>query len=418
MSVLSKICLAGLLGCLGAVATQGCREALFALEYALYGITDGHLVAAAEGLPLWRRAVTPALGALGAGLILWAWGKRQRRRGGPPSANDYLDAVRTDNGRLDAPACLIKVLASICVVVTGNSIGREGAMILLAALAASVTAKRLAGYGELKLWTACGVAAGISSAYHAPLAGGLFIAEIFFGEFRLRSIWPAFIASGAAWAITEQFGGVPASLYHLASQDVFTWRHLPLLLGISVLAGFCGPLYLKALHAGENFFSALRLSAPLRLALGGLLVGGLSVIRPEVWGNGYSSVQILLLTAPVLSVAVTLLLFKLTAIVASSGSGAPGGIFTPTLFMGAALGSLVGTTALVCFPQIGGELVPSAALTGMAALLAAVAHAPGMAALLACELTGSYLPLPWLLVICLLSGKIARRLYQGGIYDR
>ena len=135
MSVLSKICLAGLLGCLGAVATQGCREALFALEYALYGITDGHLVAAAEGLPLWRRAVTPALGALGAGLILWAWGKRQRRRGGPPSANDYLDAVRTDNGRLDAPACLIKVLASICVVVTGNSIGREGAMILLAAAA-------------------------------------------------------------------------------------------------------------------------------------------------------------------------------------------------------------------------------------------------------------------------------------------
>ncbi len=418
MGILSKICLAGLLGLLGAVATQGCREALFAMEYALYGITDGHLVAAAEGLPLWRRAVTPALGALAAGIILWAWSRRQKRSEKPAAANDYLDAVRTDNGRLDAPACLIKILASLCVVATGNSIGREGAMILLAALAASVAARRLAGYGELKLWTACGVAAGISSAYHAPLAGGLFIAEVFFGEFRLRSIWPVFIASGAAWAVTEQLSGAPAPLYHLASQAVFTWRHLPLLLGISILAGFCGPLYLKALRAGERFFNALLLSAPLRLALGGLLVGGLSVIRPEVWGNGYSSVQTLLLMAPILVVAATLLLFKLTAIVVSSGSGAPGGIFTPTLFVGAALGSLAGTIALVCFPQLGGEAVPSAALTGMAALLSAVAHAPGMAALLACELTGSYLPLPWLLVVCLLSQKIALRIYRGGIYDR
>lgn len=417
MDTLRKICFAILLGLLGAAAVTAYHQLLLAVEYGLYGIKDAHLVAAAEGLAFWRRALTPALGGLAAGLILWAWGRRRSHAQRPPLANDYLDAVRTDNGRLEGPDCLVKIFASLCVVATGNAIGREGAMILLAALAASACARRAAGSEKLKLWTACGVAAGISSAYHAPLAGGLFIVEVFFGEFRLRSIWPVFIASAVSAAVTEQLSGGPLPLYTLPTVAEFAWRQIPLLLGLSLLAGVFGPLYLKTIHAGRRLFNSLRLSAPWQLALGGLLVGGLSLARPEVWGNGYSAIQSLLLTTPPLSALSVLFLFKFAAIVFSNGSGAPGGIFTPTLFMGAALGSLMGALMLACFPQSGDELLPSMTLAGMATLLSAVAHAPGMAALMACELTGSYLPLPWLLAVCLLSRLIARCIYRGNIYD-
>ncbi len=97
-----------------------------------------------------------------------------------------MEATETGDGCFDTPASLVKSLASLLVVVTGSAIGREGAMILLAALAASLFARRFTPQSEWKLWVACGAAAGMASAYHAPLAGSLFIAEILFGT----RCWP------------------------------------------------------------------------------------------------------------------------------------------------------------------------------------------------------------------------------------
>jgi CIC family chloride channel protein len=99
-----------------------------------------------------------------------------------------MEALDTGDGQFDTPASLVKSLASLLVVTTGSAIGREGAMILLAALAASLFARRFTPKAEWKLWVACGAAAGMASAYHAPLAGSLFIAEILFGTLMLASL--------------------------------------------------------------------------------------------------------------------------------------------------------------------------------------------------------------------------------------
>lgn len=140
----------------------------------------------------------PALGGLTAGTLLWLWQRRSVAR--PHAATDYMEALETGDGCFDTPASLVKSLASLLVVVTGSAIGREGAMILLAALAASLFARRFTPQSEWKLWVACGAAAGMASAYHAPLAGSLFIAEILFGTFD----------AGLAWAGGDLGGDRPA----------------------------------------------------------------------------------------------------------------------------------------------------------------------------------------------------------------
>ncbi len=137
----------------------------------------------------------------------------------------------------------------------------------------------------------------------------------------------------------------------------------------------------------------------MELALGGLIVGLLSLLTPKVWGNGYSVVQAFLQSPPLLSVIAGVFICKLLAVLASRRSGAPGGVFTPTLFVGMATGMLFAQIFALWFP--GSETAILLGLAGMATLLAATTHAPIMSALMVCEMTGQYFLLPGLLVAVL-----------------
>ena len=150
--------IAMLVGVLAALAVALFRHAMTGLESLFLSNDSGSLVNAAESLPPWRRLLTPALGGLAAGALLWLWQRRTLAR--PRAPTDYMEALETGDGVFDTPASLVKSLASLLVVTTGSAIGREGAMILLAALAASLFARRFTPKEEWKLWVACGAAAG------------------------------------------------------------------------------------------------------------------------------------------------------------------------------------------------------------------------------------------------------------------
>lgn len=186
-----RLLIATFIGILAALAVAAFRHAMQLLEWIFLNNDTGSLVNAAEGLSPWRRLITPALGGLAAGLLLWGWQKMNQQR--PHAPTDYMEALQTD-GQFDVGASLVKSLASLLVVVSGSAIGREGAMILLAALAASSFARRFTPREEWKLWIASGAAAGMAGAYHAPLAGSLFIAEILFGTMLRRAPAPVFTA--------------------------------------------------------------------------------------------------------------------------------------------------------------------------------------------------------------------------------
>lgn len=135
-----RLIIATLVGIFAALAVALFRHSMVALETLFLGNDSGSLVNAAQSLPWWRRLLTPALGGIAAGTLLWLWQRRNVSR--PHAPTDYMEALETGDGCFDTPASLVKSLASLLVVVTGSAIGREGAMILLAALAASLFARR------------------------------------------------------------------------------------------------------------------------------------------------------------------------------------------------------------------------------------------------------------------------------------
>ena len=382
-----RLLIATIVGILAAFAVAGFRHAMLLLEWLFLNNDSGSLVNAATNLSPWRRLLTPALGGLAAGLLLMGWQKFTQQR--PHAPTDYMEALQTD-GQFDYAASLVKSLASLLVVTSGSAIGREGAMILLAALAASCFAQRFTPRQEWKLWIACGAAAGMAAAYRAPLAGSLFIAEVLFGTMMLASLGPVIISAVVALLVSNLINHSDALLYS-------------------------GPLLLTLMNACHRGFVSLKLAPPWQLALGGLIVGLLSLFTPAVWGNGYSTVQSFLTAPPLLMIIAGIFLCKLFAVLASSGSGAPGGVFTPTLFIGLAIGMLYGRSLGLWFPD-GEEITLLLGLTGMATLLAATTHAPIMSTLMICEMTGEYQLLPGLLIACVIASVISRTLHRDSIY--
>ncbi|WP_147659528.1 voltage-gated ClC-type chloride channel ClcB [Escherichia coli] len=382
-----RLLIATIVGILAAFAVAGFRHAMLLLEWLFLNNDSGSLVNAATNLSPWRRLLTPALGGLAAGLLLMGWQKFTQQR--PHAPTDYMEALQTD-GQFDYAASLVKSLASLLVVTSGSAIGRAGAMILLAALAASCFAQRLTPRQEWKLWIACGAAAGMAAAYRAPLAGSLFIAEVLFGTMMLASLGPVIISAVVALLVSNLINHSDALLYS-------------------------GPLLLTLMNACHRGFVSLKLAPPWQLALGGLIVGLLSLFTPAVWGNGYSTVQSFLTAPPLLMIIAGIFLCKLCAVLASSGSGAPGGVFTPTLFIGLAIGMLYGRSLGLWLPD-GEEITLLLGLTGMATLLAATTHAPIMSTLMICEMTGEYQLLPGLLIACVIASVISRTLHRDSIY--
>ena len=409
-----RLLIATVTGVLAALAVAVFRHSMYLLEWLFLSNDSGSLVNAAASLSPWRRLLTPALGGLAAGLLLWGWQRLTAQR--PHAPTDYMEALETDDGQFDYGASLVKSLASLLVVASGSAIGREGAMILLAALAASFFARRFTPKSEWKLWIACGAAAGMASAYHAPLAGSLFIAEILFGTLMLASLGPVVIAAVVALLTTQLLAPGAGTLYAVHLSGILSAADYGLLVAMGLLAGLCGPLLMWLMAFSHSLFLRLKLSPPWQLALGGLIVGLLSLLTPKVWGNGYSVVQAFLLAPPLLTIIAGVFICKLLAVLASSGSGAPGGVFTPTLFVGMATGMLFAQLFALWLP--GSETAILLGLAGMATLLAATTHAPIMSALMVCEMTGQYFLLPGLLVACVLASVLSRTLRHDSVYGQ
>lgn len=372
------------IGLLGAWTSIGFKEATEWLRTLFTGQNSG-FVASFAAMPWWRRILVPLAGGLLAGLTL-SLGRRIRRR---ESSTDYMEAVVVGNGNLAVKSSLLKCSSAWFSASTGASIGREGPMVLLSALAASVLGRRLKfPLARKRLMVACGAAAGIASAYNAPIAGAVFVAEIVLGSLAMEAFGPLVISSVVATLATRAHFGA-AAVY---SAPVFTLhqnRELLPYLALGILCGAAAPLFLGFLKWSEVAFGRLKLPDWARLALGGGLVGLLAVIHPEVAGNGHGLVFSILHHSGTWQAVAVLLAFKVIATGMTFGSGAVGGVFTPTLSAGAALGYLAGVAAGALFPGWG--LEPGAfGLVGMGAFLAAATGAPVMAIIMLFELTLNY----------------------------
>ena len=401
---------AAAIGVLGALCTIGFRESIQLIERLAYGRNDS-LVAIAASLPWWQRLLAPAIGGVIAGLLL-AWARRvPQARGG-----DYMEAVVLGNGDLSVRASLLRACSSAFTVASGGAIGREGPMVQLAALTGALFGRwRALPVPRRRLYVACGAAAGIATAYNAPIAGALFVAEIVLRSLAIESLGPLIVAAVAANLVVVQVAGL-APVYQMPALQLHGGSPTLLLSVLGVAAGLLAPAYLALLDGGRALFKRWHGGAPWQqLALGGLLVGAISLLSPAVWGNGYSVVNSVLQGGWLWQALLTVLVLKLLAVAATTGSGAVGGIFTPTLFMGAVTGALFGNLCHWLWPDL--VPVPAAVAVGMGAFLAACTHAPLMSILMIFEMTESYSVIVPLMAACVLGYSISRVLRPHSIYS-
>jgi CIC family chloride channel protein len=373
---------AAAIGVCGALATVVFRSGIGIVEVGWSG--NGHgLVALAESLPWPVRLIAPAIGGVLAGVCLLFAGSPRN------AAQDYMEAIAIGDGRIDIRSSLARSTSSLITIASGGSIGREGSMVQLAATVASLLGRvRHFDPARLRLLVACGAAAGITAAYSAPIAGAFFVSEIVLGAVSMQSFGPLIVAAVAANITMREFAGYGAP-YQMPQFPVIGAAQMPLFVLLGVLAGGFAPQFLRLLAFSREKMNALQWPLPVRLGAGGLLVGFISIGVPEVWGNGYSVVNRILHEPLAWSTVLTFLICKILATAATTGSGGIGGVFTPTLFVGAASGYLFGSGVHVLWPGLNAP--PFAyAMVGMGAFLAAATAAPLMAILMVFEMTLSY----------------------------
>jgi CIC family chloride channel protein len=376
----------------------------------LYGAHD--VVTAFAALPWWARILAPVLGGGAAGALV----SLAQRGGLGQGVGDVMEAVVFGRVRLSLRASLLKSLASLLAITSGGSIGREGPLIQVGG-AIGATVADLAGVGSRRARTliAAGTAAGFAAAYNTPLAAVLFVLEVVMGIVALDAILPAIVAAAIATALTRALvGGGP--IYGARAFQLTAGSELLAHALLGVLAGIGAQLFMRALSLAERLSQRSKSSLPLRAALGGACVGLLALRWPAVTGNGYEPLNVLLDGGYALPMIATLGVAKLVATSASVGSGSPGGVFTPTLFVGAALGACYGALLAQLFGAHAVGSLGAYALVGMAATTAATTHAPMMAAVLVFELSGDYAIVLPLLLATALATLVSRRLRRESIY--
>ncbi len=375
---------AALAGFTGALASMIFSALAEGVHEFMTNSTSG-VVESMRHLPWWGCLLVPTLGGAAAGLVL-LYGSRLTRS---QSSTDYMEAIVIGNGRVPVRASLVKSTAALFSIGSGGSIGREGPMVQLSAVAASLLGRWRQFTGpQLRLLVACGASAGIASAYNAPIAGSFFVAEIILGSIAMESLGPLAVSAVVA-TLTIRVLTAAQVMYRVPVFQLNSpWEMGPYVI-LGLLAGGMAPLFLRSLKQSEEFFIALRLPLVARLALGGLLVGVIAINVPQVCGNGYTVVVDILNGRLVWTVLLGIFACKWLATMSSFGSGAPGGVFTPTLFMGASAGYLFGTGVHALWPASGVD--PGAfALVGMGAFLSAASRAPVMAVIMLFEMTLSY----------------------------
>ena len=414
----------GLLAGLALLVGVGAGLGAIAFRYLILGFTEvfsGHSDPSALGhftnphVPLlgpFVVLVVPVLGGLLYGPLVYRFAPEARGHGVP----EVMLAVHNDEGRIRGRVPVVKSLASALCIGSGGSVGREGPIVQVGSAIGSGVGQlsRLAGH-EMRLLVACGAAGGIAATFNAPIAGVFFALELILRDFQTRSFGVVVLSSVVATAVGRIAFGSEAFLA-LPSFHVQTGLEYPLYALLGIAAALVGVCFMRVLYGSEDFADRLwRGPAWLRPAAGGLLLGCVLLVLPEMYGVGYPVVEGAIGGQYAVAFLLALLAGKILATSLTLSIGGSGGVFAPSLFMGAMLGSAFGLGVHGLLP---GATASAGAygLVGMAAVFAAAGRAPITAVIVVFELTGDYsIILPLMLAVVIATG-LSRRLSADSIY--
>jgi CIC family chloride channel protein len=359
----------------------------------------------------------PAIGGAIYGPLIYRYAREAKGHGVP----EVMEAVALRGGRIRPRVAVVKALASSICIGTGGSVGREGPIAQIGSALGSTIGQALKLSDErVRNLVACGAAGGIAATFNAPIAGSIFALEVILGQFHAVYFGAVVISAVTADVIAQALEGGAQAFTVPAYTLVSPWE-LGFYAALGAFAALGSVLFSRSLYLSEDVWEKLHFPEAFKPVLGGLVLGCLGLLTfkidgiPRVFGVGYASIDQVLIGQLTIHVALALFFLKLLATIITLGAGGSGGVFAPSLFMGAMLGAAFGQIVHGLFPSI---TAPSGAyaLVGMAAFFSGAAHAPVTAILILFEMTGDYFIILPLMLATVIGTLLSRVISRDSIY--
>ncbi len=402
--------LAAIVGLAGGFGAIGFRYLIGFFQTVSYG-SAGNLLELALSTPWYFRVCIPALGGLVVGPVVYFLAREAKGHGVP----EVMEAVTLRSGIIRKRVVFIKCIVSAVCIGTGGSVGREGPIVQIgSAIGSSIGQVLRVSADRIRTLVGCGAAAGIAATFNAPIAGSMFALEIILGDFGLATFSPIVISSVAATAVSRHFLGDSPAFIVPAYQLISAWE-LPLYVILGFFCALVAVAFTTALYRAEDIFDKLRMPEHLKAVLGGLILGVMGLLFPHILGVGYPAIDLCLMQKLSWWVLFLLVVFKILSTSVTLGSGGSGGIFAPSLFLGAMAGGFFGTAVHHIFPEVTAS--PGAySIVGMGAVVSGTTHGPLSAILILFEMTGDYKIILPLMIACIVGCLASGQILKDSIY--
>ena len=361
------------------------REVVVLLQTAAFGASLEHMSEFIDILPGWKIVLVPTLGGLFVGLMVYYLMPARRPRG----VADVMEAAALRSGAITLREGVGAAAVSAASISVGASVGREGPVVHLGAALSSFVATRLRlSRSQAVTLLGCGVASAVASSFNAPIAGVFFALEVVIGHYALSAFAPIVIAGVTGTIITRlYFGDFPAFI--ISDQTIVSFWEFPAFALLGIVCAMSAVVFLRSCEFSADIFARIPVPAWLKPMFGGLCVGIIALVFPQVLGVGYEATDIALKGQYELAVLIALIVAKTAATAICIGAGFGGGVFTPSMFIGAMVGGAFGLIATQLFPHLSSGH-SAYTLVGLGAVSGAVLGAPISTILIVFELTANY----------------------------
>ncbi|MFV1852237.1 MAG: chloride channel protein [Thalassospira sp.] len=402
--------LALVVGAMGGGGAILFRDGLLFIQSLVYGTGDEALHTYLRALPAWHLIAGPTIGGLIVGIFIYKFLPDRR----PHGVADVIDAASFHDARMSTRCGIKSAVASAVSLGSGASLGREGPVVHMGAsfgawLARVLHLRRSASRTLL----GCGVASAVAASFNAPLAGALFAHEVALGHYALTAFAPIVLASVTGTIITRLYYGDDVA-FLIPGHEIQSFWEFPAFALLGILAGVTAMLVVRAIPVVKKVADQAKAPLWLRPAIAGLIVGIIGLGFPQIVGVGYGAMNEALYEYYDFPFLIGLLFAKAFVVSICMGLGFAGGMFSPSLFLGAMLGGAFGILATSVFPEFSSGH-GAYALVGMGAVAAAILGAPISTTLMMFELTGDYALTVGVMVASVLASVVMDQ-FQGGSF--
>jgi len=379
------------------------------IQELFYSSKDEYILDVLKSTSFYKILFVPAIGGLAVGIISLVF-KSAKGHGVP----DVIKAIAL-NKKISPSVAVVKTVSSAITLGSGGSAGREGPIVQIGASIGS-------GIGQLFKYStermrgavACGAAGGLAATFNAPIGGAMFAAEVLLGEYGIKTFSPIIISSVIATTVSRAYLGNHVT-FMAPDYLLKSYLELPLYALLGIVCAFVGVVFIKLFYKIEDFFEKLTIPHFLKPAIGGLLMGTIAIFSREVMGVGYDTIYEILISQKTGLILIVILILKMLATSFTLGSGGSGGLFVPSLFLGAVTGGFLGWIFHFIFPGIT-AYSGAYGLVAMSAMLAATIRAPLTSILIIFEITQNYQIILPLMLSSIIANVVANYLEKESIF--